>query len=347
MKKFSVAWRSPSNIALVKYWGKENNQIPMNPSISFTLDKCATEMTIHVYEKNNAPATKHQFYFDQILNEKFGTKTLNFISNLAREETWLDDYILEIYSSNSFPHSAGIASSASSMSALALCLQSIKQYHFNTEYSKDQFMIQVSDWARRASGSACRSIYPKLALWGEMSSVVNSSNIFATDWSSELHPLFNDICDAIFIVNQSEKSVSSSLGHELMNAHHYRDARRSHALANMINIITALKQGDWDAFIRITEEEALSLHALMMSSNPGYVLLEGDSIRLIHAIRKLRSDHKLAITFSIDAGPNIHVLYLSIDHGKIMAALQHEFASYFTEGKIIFDRIGGGPKKLF
>ena len=76
-----------------------------------------------------------------------------------------------------------------------------------------------------------------------------------------------------------------------------------------MKLLQALKTGDWNTFVEISEEEALTLHGLMMSSNPGYVLLEGDSIRLVHFIRKLRSDHGLPVCFTIDAGPNIHMLY--------------------------------------
>ena len=41
-KDIEVFASCPSNIALIKYWGKYEGQIPANPSISFTLSNCKT-----------------------------------------------------------------------------------------------------------------------------------------------------------------------------------------------------------------------------------------------------------------------------------------------------------------
>ncbi|CEN46677.1 Mevalonate (Diphospho)decarboxylase (fragment) [Capnocytophaga canimorsus] len=48
----TVSWKAPSNIALVKYWGKLEGQIPANPSISFTLTNCYTETSVRFKIRN-------------------------------------------------------------------------------------------------------------------------------------------------------------------------------------------------------------------------------------------------------------------------------------------------------
>jgi len=341
MEEFKISWQSPSNIAIVKYWGKEENQIPMNPSFSFTLDKSKSITTLIAKPKNQD--SENKFFFDGIRNDSFGKKSFLLLEKISKIEPWLHDYSFEIYSKNTFPHSAGIASSASSMSALALCLTSLVEQNSKKKFSLCEFNTLASEYARIGSGSASRSIYPKGSIWGQNTSIANSSNAFAIDWSKEIHPDFLQIQDAIFLVNRNEKSVSSSAGHELMNQHHYRASRIVQANQNLIKLLQALKTGDWNTFVEISEEEALTLHGLMMSSNPGYVLLEGDSIRLVHFIRKLRSDHGLPVCFTIDAGPNIHMLYPLSKANEILDHMKLEFPEYFSEDRIIFDCVGEGP----
>lgn len=343
---FNVQWRSPSNIAIVKYWGKLKNQIPMNASISFTLSQSYSEMKIIAHPKAEDLVSENSFYFESIRNDAFGKKALIFLEKISDSHPWLKNYYFEVYSSNSFPHSAGIASSASSMSALALCIMSLEEMHFDKKIPKEQFLIKASELARKASGSASRSLFPKLSLWGELSSVDNSSDEYAIDISHQLNSFFEDIQDAIFLVNQNEKSVSSSTGHELMNDHVYREVRIQQANDNVLKLLHAMKHGSWNEFVEICEEEALSLHGLMMSSRPGYLLLEGDSIRLIHFIRRMRKEHGIPVTFTIDAGPNIHMLYPKSAHVKIIELVQLEFPEYISQNRIIFDHIGLGPKRL-
>jgi diphosphomevalonate decarboxylase len=124
MKELKKAsWRSPSNIALVKYWGKHGKQLPGNPSISFTLDKCYSETSLAISEKDAKDKDiQLKFYFDKKENLAFRIKILSFFEDIAGDFPFLSRYALSIHSTNSFPHSSGIASSASAMSALALCL---------------------------------------------------------------------------------------------------------------------------------------------------------------------------------------------------------------------------------
>ena len=125
MNNNQIIKRSPSNIAIVKYWGKHGNQLPNNPSISFTLSNCFTETKV-TYKEGNHDDISMEFYFEGKENPAFKSKIEKFLNANEQYFTFLKGLDLKIESYNSFPHSSGIASSASSMSALIMCLLEIK-----------------------------------------------------------------------------------------------------------------------------------------------------------------------------------------------------------------------------
>lgn len=342
MDSYKVSWQSPSNIALVKYWGKIPVQVPANPSISFTLKKSLTTLEIQTVKKT-AGEISLDFYFEGKLNEKFKAKIEKFLMGQIIRFPWLKDYHLEMKSSNTFPHSSGIASSASSMSALALCLLSLDEKIKGETFRQEDFFKEASDLSRQASGSAGRSVFPYLVTWGEIDTVIDSSNLFASPVDKkEIHSMFHDYCDSIIIVDAEEKSVSSRAGHALMDSHPFKEERFLRARKNLGQLMIAMKDGDMDKFIEIVEEEALMLHALMMTSTPSYILLKPMSLHLIEKIREFRLATKTPVCFTIDAGPNIHLLYPAKYAEEVKAWLAQEF----KELRIIHDEVGEGPGKL-
>jgi diphosphomevalonate decarboxylase len=166
------------------------------------------------------------------------------------------------------------------MSALALALCSLEDELFQTLQDDDLFDKKASYVARLGSGSACRSIYPGMAVWGETAAVAGSSNEFAVPFTEELHEVYKDFHDDILIASQSEKSVSSSMGHALMNNNAYAEPRYNQANERMNRLVAALKNGDLETFGNIAEQEALTLHALMMTSDPAYILMRPNSLKM-------------------------------------------------------------------
>ena len=162
-----VGWQSPSNIALVKYWGKHGKQLPQNPSISFTLSECCTETFVQ-YEK--AEHFGFQFFFEGKENPAFGAKIEKFLLDYQVFFPFINQLNLKVESRNTFPHSSGIASSASSMSAFVMCLLDIEYWLARIERQRAGIFSVVpqkaSYFSRLASGSAARSVFPKMALWG-------------------------------------------------------------------------------------------------------------------------------------------------------------------------------------
>jgi len=343
----SIAWRSPSNIAIIKYWGKYGLQLPRNPSISFTLDNAHTDTTLEYAPKTGADhGIDLDFYFEGKENEAFKVKVVKFLDSLHNIFPFLRQLKLTIRSTNSFPHSAGIASSASSMSALALCLCTLEDKLFGSLGNDIEFRKKASYIARLGSGSACRSIYATMGAWGETIEIPESSNEFAVSFESELNDVFKTFHDDILIVSRDEKSVSSRAGHSLMDGNIYADNRYLQARQRMQSLLAALKTGDLDIFGRITEDEALTLHALMMCSNPSFILMRPNTLQLIEMVRDYRQRTKNPLYFSLDAGPNLHLLYPHSIQIEVQQFIKEELSPFCENGEWIEDKAGLGPLEL-
>ncbi len=340
-------WKSPSNIALVKYWGKKGNQLPANPSLSFTLSECVSETTVILTPKTlPAKEIELRFYFDKKENLAFRIKILKFFEGISKEFSLLQNYGVMVYSSNTFPHSSGIASSASSMSSLALCLVELEDKIKNKKRKKEDFLSEASYYARLGSGSACRSIYPYAASWGKCTELDGSSDTTALPVGGELHRSYKTFCDTILIAASGEKKVSSRVGHSLMNGHPFAKARYKQAQDNMRELLDALRSGDLEKFGTITENEALTLHAMMMSSNPSFILMNGATLQMIDRIRQFRESTRLPLYFTLDAGPNIHLLYPEKMEDLVRGFILEDLQPLCENGKYIADRVGKGPEKL-
>ncbi len=336
-----VGWCSPSNIALIKYWGKKGNQIPTNASLSFTLSKSQTETTIEFSPSTNNHCSV-EFFLEGIPNNSFAGKISVFLSSIVDIFPFLEQLDFRVYSKNSFPHSAGIASSASGMSAIALSLCDIENQYFNTFKSKEDFFKKASYVARLGSGSACRSIYGGLVSWGDID---GGSNLYASKLSSQINSVFDNYHDSILIVDSQEKKVSSTVGHGLMNTNPFAEGRFIQANENITKIIGALNTGNLIDFVEIVEKEALTLHAMMMTSSPHFLLMRPNTISIIEKIWEFRNETKVPICFTLDAGPNIHLLYPQNYKYEAQSFINSDLIQ-FTQDKVIHDIVGGGPEKL-
>lgn len=334
-----VGWACPSNIALVKYWGKKGKQLPQNPSISFTLSECRSE-TFVTFEK--ADRFGFSFFFEGKENPAFGAKIEKFLLENQAFFPFINQLNLKVESRNTFPHSSGIASSASSMSAFVMCLLNIE----NQIVIKQFDFQKASYFSRLASGSAARSVYPSMALWGKTEAYEGSSDEYAVSLENDIHPVFKTYHDSILIVSGETKSVSSRAGHASMEGNPYAPARYAQANENIKNLLSALKSGDVDTFINITESEALQLHALMMCSNPSFILMKPNTLNIINEIRRFREETKTPVCFTLDAGPNVHLLYPESEAEKVEHFIKDHIATYCVDNKWIADHVGDGPKNL-
>jgi diphosphomevalonate decarboxylase len=262
----------------------------------------------------------------------------------------LKAYHFKIETSNSFPHSSGIASSASGMSALALCLMSIEQdltvIQSDSEEAQDFFNQKASFLSRLGSGSASRSIEGDLVVWGTHQEIAGSSDLYGVKYPHDVHENFKNYQDTILLVDKGEKQVSSTVGHNLMHNHPYAERRFDQAHENMSKLISIFKTGDLDTFIKIVESEALTLHSMMMTSMPYFILMKPNTLEIINAIWGYRVKTNSKICFTLDAGANVHVLYPEIEKESVMEFIKDELVAYCQNGHYISDQIGFGAQLI-
>ncbi|MFM9825530.1 diphosphomevalonate/mevalonate 3,5-bisphosphate decarboxylase family protein [Flavobacterium sp.] len=371
LEKGSFSWSAPSNIALVKYWGKKEGdaqQIPANPSVSFTLNHCKTITTLSFAKKHfdtsaslsagKLSVTDSEFSFDLLFEgkpkEDFKPKIQKFFERIAVYLPFLKDYHFTIDTQNTFPHSSGIASSASGMAALAMNLMSLEKT-LNPDMTEEYFYQKASFLARLGSGSACRSVKGEVVVWGHErertgeanhTKKIGSSDLFGVEFSNTIHNNFKNFQDTILLVDKGEKQVSSSVGHDLMHNHPFAERRFIQAHENLNNLISIFESGHLDEFITIVESEALTLHSMMMTSIPYFILMKPNTLEIINKIWKFRNETKIPVCFTLDAGANVHVLYPESVKEKVLQFIKDELVGYCQNGQYICDEIGNGSQLI-
>lgn len=337
----AFTWSAPSNIALVKYWGKKGSQIPANPSISFTLNNCKTITTLGYEKREGLAGFSFDLLFEGQPKESFRPKIEKFFERIEQYLPFLKEYHFTIDTRNTFPHSSGIASSASGMAALSVDLMSLERL-LDPQMTDKHFTAKASFLARLGSGSACRSIKGSLVAWGEHNEIPASSDLFGVEFKGDIHPVFQNYQDTILLVDKGEKQVSSTVGHNLMHGHPFAEQRFAQAHENLSKIKKAFAEGDTDAFIEVVESEALTLHAMMMTSLPYFILMKPNTLEIINRIWQHRAETGIPVCFTLDAGANVHVLYPENDKAAVLQFIKAELLAFCQDNQYICDQVGKG-----
>lgn len=331
-----VSAECPSNIALIKYWGKYEGQIPANPSISFTLNdsKTKTEMEFIAGEEFGV-----QTFLAGNEELKFAEKIEKYFRSIEAYLPWILKGKYIINTENTFPHSSGIASSASGFGAIAKCLMRLNEIFHKEEFNKKRSLQKASFLARLGSGSACRSLYNGLIVWGETDEVEGSSDLYATPYPNDkVHDVFKNFNDWILLIHEGQKSVSSTVGHGLMNTNPYAERRFQEARENFKPLKEILKTGDLERFITLVEHEALTLHAMMMMSEPAFILMKTGTLEVINKIWEFRKETALPLFFTLDAGANVHLLFPeNKDSEEIKSFIKNELLPFTQKGGMVKD----------
>ena len=333
--KRTAAEVCPSNIALIKYWGKYENQIPANPSISYTLSQCRTITEMEFAEGENFSV---KLFLSGKEEPKFAEKTAKYLAGIEKYLPWVLRGSFVIKTENTFPHSSGIASSASGFGALAKCLMALDK-EISGKKSPEETLQKASLLARLGSGSACRSLYNGLVVWGATPVVSGSADEYAVPYPvSEIHPIFRDFNDWVMLIHEGQKSVSSTVGHGLMNGNPYAQMRFAEAAKNFFTLQEILKNGDMDGFIKLVEHEALTLHAMMMVSDPAFILMQTGTLEIIHKVWDFRRETGLPLFLTLDAGANVHLLFPNDgQQERIKAFIETELLAYTQSGGVVKD----------
>lgn len=279
--------RAHTNIALIKYWGKKDEELnlPLQSSLSLTLDKFYTDTTV-IYKKELIE--DQLFIDDKFISGEEKNRVIKFM-NFVRKQYQIPYYAL-IQSYNHVPKKAGVASSSSAFASLALAA--------TKAYGLDLSEKELSTLARYGSGSASRSIYNDLVLWHE-------GNSHETSYAERFAPA-DDLVLLICMIDSSEKKIDSrSAMRELIKYPDLMAFWKEESQRHLEAFIDAFEQNDFDKYGLIAELNALQMHRVMQLS--GIVYLQEKSIDIIELTGELRKKG-YPVYATIDAGPNVKIL---------------------------------------
>ena len=293
-----------ANIAFIKYWGKRDAELnlPANSSLSMNLDRLTTVTTVEFSPD----------YADDVIvldgREEWGAARQRIVAHLDRVRAMAGLRArARVVSENSFPTSAGLASSASGFAALSLAASRAAGLELS--------LRELSILARFGSGSACRSVPGGFTEW---TAGTSSQESFAKQIAPPEHW---ELRDVIAIVSRAHKRVGSTEGHALAPTSHLYQARVASVAERLAQAKTALLERDLATLGRIMEEDAVSMHAVMMTSRPPIYYWLPSSIQLIHEVQRWRAEG-LEVYFTFDAGPNAHLICQAADQAEVERRLR-------------------------
>ncbi len=282
--------RACSNIAFIKYWGNRDSalRLPANGSISMNLDSLQTVTTVRF----DTALLTDRLILDG--REQSGevlmrvSRHLDHIRALAGVQTRA-----LVISRNNFPTGAGIASSASAFSALTVAACAALGLRLNER--------QLSALARLGSGSACRSVPGGFVEW-------HAGRDHDSSYAQSIAPPEHwALVDLVAIVSSAHKAVGSTGGHALAPTSPLQAARVADAPRRLNLCREAIRERNFEQLANVIEQDALMMHAVMMTSSPALIYWLPATLRIMQAVQQWRQAGLLA-AFTIDAGPNVHVI---------------------------------------
>jgi diphosphomevalonate decarboxylase len=320
--------RAGSNIAFIKYWGVADAEIniPLSNSISMTLADAHTTSTVEWLPASALPADEITIdgkRLDVAAAERL-VRHLDRLRALAG-----DDRRARVVSRNNFPMASGIASSASGFAALTVA--------GSAALGLDLDATRLSALARRGSGSASRSLFGGFVEWEQ-------GHDDATSVARPLAPASHwPLVDIVAVVSSAAKSVSSEMGHTFATGSPLNAGRIESLGCALGEVRDAIAARDLRLLGPIIERDALAMHAVMMTGLPSLLYWQPGTLEVMHACRRWRHEAGIQVYFTIDAGPNVHLICTAADADAVVARLRAEVTA--LEG-LIQSAPGPGPTLL-
>ncbi len=338
--------RAGSNIAFIKYWGVadagEDLNIPLNNSISMTLADAHTTTTVAWDDSDCLPADT--VVIDGVQLQ--GAPAERIVAHLDRLRALAGvPYRARVVSNNNFPMASGIASSASGFAALTIAGAAALGLQLDAR--------RLSAVARQASGSASRSLFGGFVEWergwgreeseeergeSESSSLLDTRSV-ARQLHDEGHWALRDV---IAIVSASAKRVSSSSGHRLAATSPFNAARTRCVGAWLETVRRGIAERDLSLLGPVLEADALAMHAVMMTSAPSLLYWQPGTLEALQGVRAWREDEGVPVYFTIDAGPNVHL----ICEADSAAEVERRVGALPAVGRVLTSGPGTGPQLL-
>ncbi|EOH93272.1 diphosphomevalonate decarboxylase [Enterococcus haemoperoxidus ATCC BAA-382] len=318
--------RAYTNIALIKYWGKKDERLilPMNSSLSLTLDAFYTETSVY-FDKS---LTEDLFVLDGKKQDSKQTAKISKFLDLIRQQQNLSLFA-RVDSQNFVPTAAGLASSASGLAALAgACSEALDLQLTETELSR---------LARRGSGSACRSIFGGFAEWqkGDSDQTSFAKAIPSEGWENELAMLF-------VLVDDGVKDISSRDGMKrTVETSSFYSGWLENVEADLAIAKEAIKERDFNKLGEVAEANGLRMHGTTLAAVPPFTYWSPESLNVMQLVRSARQAG-LPCYFTMDAGPNVKILV----EKKNLTALKNFLAEYLPEQKLITAFAGPGIEAI-
>ncbi len=283
---------SSSNIALIKYMGKTDSTLnrPTNSSLSWTIDHLKTFIEViptNEVKDNWAPLESE---YSINLNEKSINRFLSFWCFLKDHFGIKGKY--QIKSANNFPYGCGLASSASSFSALTKAAYKLSLSQGGNELS----VADLAALSSQGSGSSCRSFESGWVCWQD--NVIKKIDL-----------PYKNLIHKVVVVESGEKKVSSSEAHRLVAGSSLFPGRVERAENRLIQLIQALQNENWRDAYQISWAEFWDMHALFETSKPHFGYMTHETIECLNLVREVWSINSDGPIVTMDAGPNIHFLF--------------------------------------
>jgi len=303
---------APANIAFIKYWGVQDAErtLPFNGSISLNLDACLTTTTVMFDSALESDEVTIALY-DQAPERAAGRPLERVVAQLDRLRALAGVRTrARVASANNFPSDAGIASSAAAFAALTVAGAAALDLDLDER--------QLSLLTRRSgSGSACRSIPTGYVEWRMPDGPFDAAAWDEQSYAVSLAPPEHwDLADVVAVVDTGAKRIGSAENHRLAATSAYFPARLAELPARLAATRAAIARRDLELLGETIEADAVSMHAVCMTSRPPSFYWTGGTMEIIHAVRAWR-DAGLQSYFTIDAGPNVHVICNAADHTEV------------------------------
>ncbi|EMF0322354.1 diphosphomevalonate decarboxylase [Enterococcus faecium] len=314
--------RAYTNIALIKYWGKKNEELilPMNNSLSLTLDAFYTETEVIFSDSYMVD----EFYLDGTLQDEKATKKVSQFLDLFRKEAGLS-LKASVISQNFVPTAAGLASSASGLAALAGAC--------NTALKLGLDDLSLSRFARRGSGSACRSIFGGFVEWEKGHDDLSS---YAKPVPSDSFE--DDLAMVFVLINDQKKEVSSRNGmRRTVETSSFYQGWLDSVEGDLYQLKQAIKTKDFQLLGETMERNGLKMHGTTLAAQPPFTYWTPDSLKAMDAVRQLRKQG-IPCYFTMDAGPNVKVLV----ENSHLSEVQETFTKLFSKEQVITAHAGPG-----
>lgn len=315
IKSVKIQASAPSNIALIKYMGKTDSALnrPTNSSLSLTLEHLRTYIKIESSLADqdqwsaleNVDDSSVQLYPLKMSEKSMGRFLKHF--QFLKSHFGIEGFY-HLQSANNFPSDCGLASSASSFAALTLATANLAAKQKGDVFVED--VKELSLLSQRGSGSSCRSFFGPWAEWTQ----------------SSVEPLDLD-CGQVFhaavTVSEEKKEISSSLAHKLVPTSLLFEGRPLRAQQRLKDLKEVLNKSDWDQAFEICWAEFWDMHALFETSRPSFGYMTSQTFCVLEAIRKFRAKNNVKMIATMDAGPNVHLIYRADQHLEMEALFAH------------------------